>query len=356
MLPILNRIMVAGGLLGIVLVAVLAAQSPGLFSTLEVDGNATFYASGIIDAHNLHTATGSSTGAGERPVSLPSEYLFEPFITGDPLCAMTNRTNDGWFIETYDPSRYGQFSAPGLSSADVRGMAVVGDALWSVNEDGTLTRALRGTPATVASTSIPGVSSPDFSGLAFDGGNLLALDRATETGYTRGSIWTVTPVTSGTTATRTALPTSITLADVADFAGIAVDSDYVWIGVAPNKFWRLPLNLSSATSFTGPAALDSMSGLTSQGSDLWVSTDATSSVTIALPEPNSQSSLEASWRITPGLYMPGEFMASGTEAYFRQLGFGITGSASMSTSTLPSSGNPFAPGNEAFRAGFQQRG
>ena len=36
-MPILNRIMVAGGLLGIALVAVLAAQSPGLFSTLEVD-------------------------------------------------------------------------------------------------------------------------------------------------------------------------------------------------------------------------------------------------------------------------------------------------------------------------------
>ena len=116
-MPILNRIMVAGGLLGIALVAVLYAQSPGLFSTLEVDSTTrlrdTLRVDGALtltleDQIAKRDIAAAAVGQGQLdtgPAPAPGrvgaqstqpEYAFAPAtLSGDPYAVHRVRTNWG---------------------------------------------------------------------------------------------------------------------------------------------------------------------------------------------------------------------------------------------------------------------
>ena len=152
-MPILNRIMVAGGLLGIAIVAVLYAQSPGLFSTLEVDSTTRLrdtlqvdgaltltledqiakrdIAAAAVGQGQLDTGTGTSTGAGRRTVAQP-EYAFAPALSGDPFCAVLTTPN-GWGISNAAPgqSQWGQYLLTS-AQAPVTAIDVDGSDLWTL--------------------------------------------------------------------------------------------------------------------------------------------------------------------------------------------------------------------------------
>ena len=251
---------IAAAVLALGLSALLYAQSPGLFSTLEVDGDATFYASGIIDDHNLHTATGSSTGTGERSIAYQA-LSFVPALSGDVVCSVFGSPG-GWTIRTSVSARWGEFLLP-TASASYAGIAVSGSNLWVVNNRNpdSVWRLSQSDPSTGTEFLLPsGVSNP--TGITASGSNLWVVDTTFP-----DSVWRLSQ-SDPSTGTEFLLPSGF-----GEATGIAASGSNLWVAdrELPVSVWRVSQSdPSTGTEFLLPSGVGTPTGIAASGSNLWV--------------------------------------------------------------------------------------
>ena len=249
---------IAAAVLALGLSALLYAQAPGLFSTLEVDGNATFYASGIIDDHNLHTATGSSTGTGERSIAYQA-LSFVPALSGDALCSVFG-DSIGWTIRTSVSARWGEFDLPGLGN--FFGVTAVGSDLWVVADSETW-RVSQSNPSTGTEFSLPS-GFGNARGVTAVGSDLWVVDTENPR-----SVWRV-PQSDPTTGTEFVLP-------VNNPTGITASGANLWVVDTgnPNSVWRVPQSdPTTGTEFVLPSGVGDPTGIAASGANLWVANDS----------------------------------------------------------------------------------
>lgn len=292
-MPILNRIMVAGGLLGIALVAVLYAQSPGLFSTLEVDATTRLrdtlrvdgaltltledqitkrdIAAAAVGQGQLDTATGTSTGAGRRTVTQP-EYSFAPELSGDPLCVMATGYQ-GWEIFTLPlsgiTSQWGGYTITIDGASSFGGLTASGSNLWHL-DGATLRRMPQSNPSNDTSWFLTFLSGRSYrAGITASGSDLWILSRQSLT--TR--VARVSQADPATLIEEFALAT-VSGADNREIRSLTAVGADLWVA---HNFLRRFQRVSQADpttlieEFDFPAGMGSeIDGLTSVGSDtLW---------------------------------------------------------------------------------------